>query len=229
MLEADRTSSEKLTAMGELAKGVAHEVRNPLNAIRVIIQRLKREFSPEKDLEEYRELTDIIQNETDRINRTVDDFLNMARPPVLNKSKGDIVGCLQEILRFFKPRAGARRCEIVTDINPVPQFEFDNNLCREGILNLLENSLSVVGDEGLIKISLRYEDRKAIIDIEDNGPGIPEELKSRVFDLYYTTKDTGTGLGLPTVLRIVKEHGGRINLSDSRLGGARFSLELPVG
>lgn len=229
MLEADRTASEKLTAMGELAKGVAHEVRNPLNAIRVIIQRLKREFSPEKDIEEYRELTDIIQNETDRINRTVNDFLDMAKPPVLNKSKGDIVACLQEILRLFKPRADARGCEIVTDMNPVPQFEFDHNLCREGVLNLLENSLSAVGDKGIIRIGVRHEDDKAFIDIEDNGPGIPEELKSRVFDLYYTTKDTGTGLGLPTVLRIVKEHGGRINLSDSRLGGARFSLELPVG
>jgi signal transduction histidine kinase len=228
MLEADRTASEKLTAMGELAKGVAHEIRNPLNAIRVIIQRLTREFTPENDKEEYQELTDIIQNETDRINQTVNDFLDMAKPPVLNKSRGDIVGCLDEIVRLFKPRADARGCEIKSEFSAVPPFEFDGNLCKQGILNLLENSLSAVRDNGLIQIGIRYEEGRALIDIEDNGPGIPEDLKSRVFDLYYTTKDTGTGLGLPTVLRIVKEHGGRINLSNSPLGGACFSLELPV-
>ena len=77
-------------------------------------------------------------------------------------------------------------------------------------------------------MSAGFRDGNAHIVIEDNGPGIPDDLKSRVFDLYYTTKDTGTGLGLPTVLRIVKEHGGRINLSDSPLGGARFTVELPI-
>lgn len=227
-LEADRAASERLTAMGELAKGVAHEIRNPLNAIRVIIQRLQREFEPGNDLKEYKELTGIIQKETDRINQTVNAFLEMSRPPVLNKCQGDLVKCLNEISILFKPRADARGCRIETDLAPVPPLEFDGNLCKQGILNLLENSLSAVGENGLIKMSIHYEDKKAYIDIEDNGPGIPEELKSRVFDLYYTTKDTGTGLGLPTVLRIVKEHGGRIDLSDSPLGGARFTLELPV-
>jgi signal transduction histidine kinase len=227
-LEADRAASERLTAMGELAKGVAHEIRNPLNAIRVIIQRLKREFTPGNDIDEYRELTDIIQKETDRVNQSVNAFLEMSRPPVLNKSRGDLVACLTEIVSLFKPRADARGCEIKTDFSQIPQINFDSNLCRQGVLNLLENSLSAVGDNGLIKISAGCKDGMARVDIEDNGPGIPEELKSRVFDLYYTTKDTGTGLGLPTVLRIVKEHGGRIDLSDSSLGGARFRLELPV-
>lgn len=227
-LEADRAASEKLTAMGELAKGVAHEIRNPLNAIRVIIQRLQREFSPASDQNEYKKLTEIIQKETDRINQTVKDFLDLSRPPHLNKAKGDLSTCLNETMELFKPRAAAKGCDIQIDFQPIPAVCFDKDLCKQAILNLLENSLAAVGNTGMIQISARAGEGKAIVDIEDNGPGIPNDLKSRVFDLYYTTKDTGTGMGLPTVLRIVKEHGGRIELMDSPLGGAHFRLELPI-
>jgi len=227
-LEADRAASEKLTAMGELARGVAHEIRNPLNAIRVIIQRLQREFAPTSDADDYRKLTEIIQKETDRINQTVKDFLDLAKPPLLNKTKGDLIGCLNETIALFKPRAAAKGCRLKIDLAPIPQLCYDGNLCKQGILNLLENSLSAVNSDGIIQIRARSKEGKAMIDIEDNGPGIPNELKSRVFDLYYTTKDTGTGMGLPTVLRIVKEHGGRIELLDSQLGGAHFRLELPI-
>ena len=227
-LEADRAASEKLTAMGELAKGVAHEIRNPLNAIRVIIQRLQREFSPATDQDEYRKLTEIIQKETDRINQSVKDFLDLARPPHLNKTEGDLATCLSETMALFKPRADAKGCEIKIELQPIPAVCFDKDLCKQAILNLLENSLAAVDSEGVIQLSARAKEGKAIVDIEDNGPGIPNNLKSRVFDLYYTTKDTGTGMGLPTVLRIVKEHGGRVELLNSPLGGAHFRLELPI-
>jgi len=227
-LEADRVASEKLTAMGELAGGVAHEIRNPLNTIRVILQRLQREFKPVANEADYNQLTEILKKETDRVNNTVSQFLEIARPPKLNKSKGDLGVCFNEIITFFRPRAESKGCELIIESENIPEFMFDGELCKQAILNLLENAISAVDNNGVIKISLSYFNKIISINLEDNGPGIPGESKSRVFDLYYTTKPTGTGLGLPTVLRIVKEHGGRIELLDSSLGGAHFKLELPI-
>ena len=228
ILEADKSRNEKLTAMGELASGVAHEVRNPLNTIRVIIQRLQREFKPSQEPEEYHELTALLINETDRINDTVKQFLKMAKPPVLHKFPGDINDCLDGIISLIEPRAAARGCKLEKNFGKLPEFEFDPELCKQGILNLLDNALNAIEIDGIIKISTFRKGQNCRIEIEDNGPGIPDENKNRVFDMYFTTRDEGTGMGLPTVLRIVKEHKGMIDLLDSELGGALFRLELPI-
>jgi signal transduction histidine kinase len=99
---------------------------------------------------------------------------------------------------------------------------------QQAILNLLENSLSAVDSSGLIEISTHQRENRCYLEVADNGPGIPNDEKSRVFDIYFTTKPAGTGMGLPTVLRIIKEHGGRVELLDSPIGGALFRLELPI-
>lgn len=227
-LEQDKAISSRLVAMGELASGVAHEIRNPLNAIRVIIQRLQREFVPQDDKVEYKELTDIIRKETDRINNTIEQFLNFARPPVLHKSLSNINDCLKEIVALFEPRAKTKQCLVKVEYGALPQINFDHELCRQAFLNLLDNALAAVGIEPVIEVRTYKRGEMCIIEISDNGAGIPDNAKQRVFDLYFTTKPGGTGLGLPTVLRIVKEHGGRIDLLDAPSGGALFRLELPL-
>jgi signal transduction histidine kinase len=227
-LERDKALSAKLVAMGELASGVAHEIRNPLNAIRVIIQRLQREFKPESDKAEYRELTDIMRKETDRINGTIEQFLSLARPPVLHKSSTDLNECILDTVRLFTPRAQAKNCPVETDLDNLPLLNLDKELIRQAILNLLENSLAAVSINGKIELKTYRDDDRCYLDVADNGQGIPDENKLRVFDLYFTTRPTGTGLGLPTVLRIVKEHGGRIDLSDRPAGGTLFKLEFPI-
>ncbi len=227
-LESDKAQSEKLAAMGELASGVAHEVRNPLNAVRVVVQRLQREFEPAVEKEEYRELTNLLITETDRINQTVKQFLTMAKPQKINKTRGDIVQCLYSVMSLIEPQASAEGCVIETKLEKIPEFNFDPELCKQGILNLLDNALNAVGDRGKMRISARLDSGKCRIEIEDNGPGIPDENKYRVFDMYFTTRDTGTGMGLPIVMRIVKEHGGTIEILDGELGGALFRLELPI-
>jgi signal transduction histidine kinase len=110
----------------------------------------------------------------------------------------------------------------------LPSISFDPELCRQAFLNLLDNALAAVSAEGIIAIKTYKENNLCVVEIYDNGPGIPDNDKQRVFDLYYTTKSSGTGLGLPTVLRIVREHGGRLDLLDSPLGGALFRMELPL-
>jgi signal transduction histidine kinase len=227
-LEADRVLSAKLAAMGELASGVAHEIRNPLNAISVIIQRLRREFTPTCDNAEYRELTDIIQKETDRINDTVKQFLTLARPPVLNKTKANLNDCIRHVTSLFQTRAIEKQCGVNVTIDELPDVNIDIDLCRQAVLNLLENALAAVDSNGRIGVKTYRDGEVCVVEVADNGPGIPESAKERVFDLYYTTKPAGTGMGLPTVLRIVKEHGGRIEVDDNPGGGTIFRMEFPI-
>ncbi len=227
-LERDRATSARLVAMGELASGVAHEIRNPLNAIKVIVQRLQREFEPKSDAAEYRELTDVVRKETDRINGTIEQFLKLARPPVLRKTTSDMNDCIKEVAALFEPRAREKACALGLELGELPPLCFDAELCRQAILNLLENALAAVPAGGRIEIKTYKKGSACHIDVSDDGPGVPDDEKGRVFDLYYTTKPTGTGIGLPTVLRIVKEHGGRMELLDAPSGGALFRVELPI-
>jgi signal transduction histidine kinase len=227
-LEADRALTAKLAAMGELASGVAHEIRNPLNAISVIIQRLKREFEPKKDHAEYRELTDVIQKETDRIDKSVKQFLTLARPPVLNKSISDINDCVRQAAALYEPCASRKNCQLHITTGDIPNLNIDKELCKQAIVNLFDNALSAVDHDGHITVTTYRKGKTLYLDVADNGSGIPDDKKERIFDLYYTTKPTGTGIGLPTVLRIVKEHGGRVEVLDNPGGGALFRLELPL-
>ena len=228
-LEADKALNSKLVAMGELASGVAHEIRNPLNAIGVIIQRLRREFEPKADAEEYKELTGVIKSETERIDNSIKQFLTLARPPVLHKSHRNLNETLKNVHALCQPRAAAQGCTLILETGELPDLNLDPDLMHQAILNLVENGLAAIKGEGRIIMKSHYKDKKCIVEIDDSGYGIPDEQKERVFDLYFTTKPSGTGLGLPTVLRIIKEHGGRIDLLDSPLGGAKFRLEIPIG
>ncbi|NLI15396.1 MAG: hypothetical protein GX409_03825 [candidate division Zixibacteria bacterium] len=227
-LERDKAINSRQIAMGELASGVSHEIRNSLNAIRVIIQRLQREFTPQNDKAEYAQLTDMIRKETDRINGTIEQFLSFAKPPVLHKETANLNDCLKDIVALVEPRVKSKHCSLKTEYGSLPLMKFDHELCRQAFLNLLDNALAAVGDDGIISVKTFQENDAIVVEIADNGPGVPDHDKQRVFDLYYTTKSGGTGLGLPTVLRIVREHGGRIDLLDSPLGGALFRMEFPL-
>ncbi len=227
-LEADKAIKARLASMGELAGGVAHEIRNPLNAIRVIVQRLQREFTPQADNEEYLELTNVVKRETDRINESIGQFLKMARPPALNKTRGNINDCLREVLNLFMPRASQKNIKIINDLDTLPDSNIDSTLCGQAILNILENALDAVEDNGVITVKAYSEKDYIYIEIADNGPGIADDLKSRIFDMYFTTKDTGTGMGLPSVLMTVKEHGGTVEVLDNPTGGTIFRMEFPV-
>ena len=227
-LEADKAIKARLASMGELAGGVAHEIRNPLNAIRVIIQRLQREFVPASDKDEYLELTNIVKRETDRINESIEQFLKMARPPALQKTAGNLNDCLEHVLELFAARALQKNIIINKDLKTLPMMNFDSQLCRQAILNILENALDAIPAGGDIAIKTYVKSKKIYIEISDNGPGISDELKSRIFDMYFTTKDSGTGMGLPSVLMTVKEHGGTVDVLDNPGGGAIFRLEFPI-
>ncbi len=226
-LEASRSASERLEAMGKLAGGVAHEIRNPLNTIGMVAQRLESEFEPPSDREEYHALVRAMREEGGRIERIVEDFLAFARPPKAELREGDLTRTLADVVAMFSPSAASRNVRFDHEVDGIPPFAFDAEHIRAAVLNLLKNALDFVErDTGWIRLNARAEDDTAVIEIADNGPGIPTDQRTRIFHLYYTTKSEGTGVGLAMVQRTAEEHGGRVEVDETPGGGATFRLVL---
>ncbi|MBD3166998.1 hypothetical protein GF324_10390 [bacterium] len=226
-LEADRTLRERLAAMGALAGGVAHEIRNPLNTVDMAAQRLGVEYEPQEDGEGYRRLLQSLREETRRIERIVEDFLTYARPPKANRSENDLKEALAQVEQTFRPAAESAGVELEFVYGNTPRFGFDADQVRQAALNLLRNALDAVPQPGgWIGLRTGLEEEGVWLRVEDNGPGVPTDEEAKIFDLYYTTRPEGTGVGLPMVHRIAVEHGGRIAVGRSERGGASFTLVL---
>lgn len=226
-LEASRAATARLEAMGRLAGGVAHEIRNPLNTIEMVAQRLEAEFEPKEDAEEYSRLLHATREESRRIARIVQDFLEFARPPKSDKQMGDITTLLEEVAVAFDPTTHEKGANFIRDLPPTAPFAFDGSQIKAAVQNLLRNALEAVpGEGGVIHLNLREADGMAVIEVGDNGPGVPVEERIRIFHLYYTTKASGTGVGLALVHRIADEHGGGIEVIDNEPQGALFRMTL---
>ncbi|MFH1571665.1 MAG: ATP-binding protein, partial [Gemmatimonadota bacterium] len=233
-LEADLRRRQRLSAMGELASGVAHEVRNPLNAIAVIAQRLQREFRPVDGEAEYGQLTGTVRGEVDRVNRIVRQFLELARPPALDRRDTDLTRLLADTLRVAQSEARARRVQVEGDFEGLGAAPVDPEQLQQALLNLLVNAIDAAAPveaqapAGRVRLAGRRGAGEVELSVADSGPGIPASERERIFDLYYTTKAAGTGLGLSLVQRIVAEHGGRIDLDTAVGRGSTFTLRLPL-
>ncbi len=228
-LEADLRRRDRLASMGALASGVAHEVRNPLNAISVIVQRLRREFTPRADEGEYRQLTQIVGGEVERVNRIIQQFLELARPRALAKTRVALASILERAAETVEPQMLAAGLRLERDFAGVGEAQVDADQLHQALLNLLVNAVEAT-DEGHIRLATRSLPEGWVeIGVADTGPGIPAENVERIFDLYFTTKAAGAGLGLSLVHRIVAEHGGRVEVQSDRGAGARFVILLPRG
>lgn len=228
-MEADLRRRDRLASMGALASGVAHEVRNPLNAIGVIVQRLRREFTSLKDQGEYAQLTGVVAEEVKRVNRIIQQFLELARPPALAKKREDLAALLERAAQTIEPRVLAAGLELERDFAASGAVEVDADQLQQALLNLLGNALEAL-EVGTIRLIARsVADDQVEIVVDDTGPGIPPEELEQIFDLYFTTKAEGTGLGLSLVHRIVTEHGGRIEVQSALGEGTRFIIQLPRG
>ncbi len=228
-LEESVRRKEKLTAMGQLASGVAHEIRNPLNAIGMISQRLGKEFQPKSDVLEYRELTRTIVTEVRRINDIIQQFLKFARPPALDKKRTDLNTLIQSVVNLTSAQAQERGINFVLNFAPLPEMMIDPNQMKQALLNVIQNSIEAIPATGEIRIETRLaNEREAIIEIMDNGVGMSQETLSKIFNLYFTTKPSGTGLGLSLVHQIISQHDGRIEVASELGKGTRFLIYLPI-
>jgi len=225
-LEKEMQRKDKLTAMGELASGVAHEIRNPLNAISMIAQRFEKEFSPKKGVREYKELANVLKRESTRINRIIQQFLKFARPKPIQYSTISAAEFVRQISALFRSQASEKKITFsVTAAEK--ELSIDVEQMTQAILNLLQNALDATPAHGAITLLLRTEDHKTVIDVIDSGSGISEDLRERIFNLYFTTKSTGTGLGLSITQQIVAQHNGTIAFCSGENGGTVFTIIIP--
>ncbi len=216
---------ERLSEMGNLAAGVAHEIRNPLNTISIAAQRLATEFSPGDNQEEFVGFTDQIRSETKRLNAIITRFLALARESKEAEVPVSLTTILSESVDFFRLEAEKLGLELVAEIEPGLEVRGQADPLRQVLTNLYSNAREAVpSGTGKIRIAARRDDARIVVTIEDNGPGIPREQREKVFTPYFTTKEAGTGLGLPTVHRIITDMGGEIRVEESDLGGAKFVI-----
>jgi signal transduction histidine kinase len=234
-LESAMVQEQRLAAMGNLAAGVAHEVRNPLNAISIGLQRLRLEFAPAADQrEEYQRFTRLMQSEVARLNTIVDRFLALARPLRLTLSREPVTVLLKELMALLGSQASGQGVELreAFALEPAP-VRMDRQQLTQAFMNVLLNALQAMPSGGVLTVAVQGArgasgERLAEVRIADTGPGIPPEQVDRIFDPYFTTKEGGTGLGLALTRKIVQEHGGRIHVEAGPAGGAVFVIGLPL-
>ena len=226
-LEEESKRREKLSAMGELASGVAHEIRNPINAIGMIAQRLDKEFKIEKDSEEYHSITSLLRSEVTRVNKIITQFLSYAKPLSLQIKKIDSKDYFDDIFRLFTDQAKLMDIELIRLSKLSFDMFVDPELIKQSLMNLVQNAIDAVEKKGKVEINYFRKGNDLIIEISDNGKGIPGNVKNQIFDLYYTTKPEGTGLGLSIVQKIISEHNGTIEVFSEVNKYSKFKITIP--
>jgi signal transduction histidine kinase len=222
------TYSQKLAALGRLTSGVAHEVKNPLNAMRIHLELLKARLGGTNPA--ARENLDVIAHEIQRLDRVVQGFLKFVRPEELNLAPVDVGALLSEVARLMTPEAERAGTRIAVDVAPeLPPVAGDAGLLQQACTNLVTNAIQSMPDGGAVTLdAYRGTDGAIAVRVRDEGVGIPSDDLERIFRLYYTTKPQGSGIGLSMVYRIVQMHDGRIDV-DSEVGrGTVMTMTLPV-
>jgi len=223
-LEEESKRREKLSAMGELASGVAHEIRNPINAIGMIAQRLDKEFKVENESEEYHSITSLLRSEVTRINKIITQFLSYAKPLDIQLKKINSKDFFDDIYRLFSDQAKLKNVELIKLSGASFEMRIDPELIKQSLMNLVQNAIDAVEKNGKVEISYFKKGNDLVIEVMDNGKGIPENMRSKIFDLYYTTKPEGTGLGLSIVQKIIAEHKGTIEIFSEVNNYTKFKI-----
>jgi signal transduction histidine kinase len=234
LAEAALRRRDRLSAMGELASTVAHEVRNPLNAIAMSAQRLRGEYpavaptASDADRAELTQLLSVVEGETGRINTIVQQFLEFARPPGLVPRPTDLAVEVQSLVEAVRPLAASRGVGLQADTTGAGTAIVDASQLRQAVDNLVRNAIEATPGEGRVTVIARSGHKGHSIEVADTGTGIAVEDLPRIFDLYFTTKSQGTGVGLAVTQQIVSAHGGTIEVDSKPGGGTRMTIRLPL-
>jgi two-component system sensor histidine kinase HydH len=222
-IEDQLRRADRLTALGELSAGMAHEIRNPLGSIRGTAEILRDAFPPDH---KYAEFTVILVKEVDRLNQVLEDFLRFVRPEPSEKVRFLPAETLREVLQLGEVQARKANVNIVTEIQDLPETEGEAGQFKQVFLNLILNAVQAMTDGGQLHVIAEACDNWVTCRFIDNGPGIPKENLERIFNPFFTTKQEGTGLGLAITSRIVENAGGRIKVESEEGQGTTFTLKL---
>jgi len=222
--------AEGLASLTTMAAGVAHEIKNPLASMSIHLQLMRRQMQGEcASPDELKESLEILEEETERLNNIVSDYLFAVRPQDSRPLPGDLNALITELVQFLRYEMAEANVRVLPLLDEsVPSIPLDEGSMKRALLNLIKNAISAMPDGGELRLQTKREGDNVTIIISDTGVGIPEELQGKIFEPYFTTRDTGSGLGLTVVYKVVKEHGGDLHM-DSRPGrGTTFRISIPV-
>jgi two-component system, sporulation sensor kinase E len=229
---AEKTiESERLNALTLLAAGVAHELGNPLNSLNIHLQLMKRQALKikGKGREELRHSIDICRAEINRLDSIVSQFLRAIRPSRPQLRPENINTIVEEAVRFFSAEIEARDIVVETELHSdLPLLQLDRDQMKQAFYNVIKNSFEAMRWRGILRIRTDRDEWHVRVSFIDNGGGMSTEALSHVFEPYYTTKATGTGLGLLIVRRIVREHGGELAIESTEDKGLTLIIRLPL-
>ena len=218
--------AEHMATLGEMATGLAHEIRNPLAGIAGVIEIIGRDLPTTSPA---RAVVKDVRQEIARINRIVTDLLQTARPHPPKVRKSDLNTTVEHAVMLGRQQALAKAVEVTLHKNPsLPEVEHDSDQIHQVLLNLLLNALQAIDQKGKIAVTVERQDNTAVIEVADNGRGIAPDLLPNIFRPFFTTKGDGTGLGLSLARRIVEDHQGRIDVTSTVGKGTTFAVILPL-
>jgi two-component system, NtrC family, sensor kinase len=234
-------SNERLAAIGKMAAHVTHEIRNPLSAMGLNVELLAEELAslnaspPSPHVPDGSRRTEAasllaaIQREVQRLEQLSDEYLRVARLPQPRMEADDVAAVTREVIEFARPEIERSGCTLALHVaDPLPPALFDEAQLRQALLNLLRNAREAMPGGGPIDVSVAAEGMGVVVDVDDRGGGIPEGIRARVFDPFFSTKGEGTGLGLAITQHIVQSHGGSVTCEPRDAGGTRFRIALPI-
>jgi two-component system, NtrC family, sensor histidine kinase HydH len=217
--------AERLSAVGQLAAGLAHEIRNPLASLAGAAGLLQR---PQTSEQRRGECAAIILKECDRLNRLLSQFLDFARPRAPRYQMVDLRGELEAVVELAAHAIGSKAVRIRLDLpSQAPEMECDPEQIRQAVLNLLLNAIHASPNGGEVVVAVQLEGGRLSLEVRDEGPGVDPAVMDRIFDPFFTTKEDGTGLGLSMVHQIVQQHGGVVTAKTVAAQGTRFQMLLP--
>ena len=217
--------ADRLSALGELSAGLAHEIRNPLGALEGAVQILQR---PELPAETRHEFAEMAGKEVGRLKDLLTSFLDFARPQPPEKTLIEPALLLESVVRLAAETAKMANVHILVDAQETAPIAVDAEQIKQVLLNLVLNAVQAMPEGGQVVLRARQEDGSVLLEIADQGSGIPSEDLERIFDPFFTTRADGTGLGLSIAYQIVHGHGGQISVRNNRDRGATFTVILPL-
>ena len=227
----ERLESERIDSIVRLAAGVAHELGNPLNSLTIHLQLIERKLknlAKQPDATKLTESLQVCQGEVERLDGIITHFLKAIRPQKLELNELDLLELVEDVLRVQEAELSNRKLEVKVEVNDdLPIILGDRDQIKQAFFNLIKNAMEAMQPSGSLRILARCDDDYVYLQFVDNGSGISEEDLSKVFQAYYTTKEEGHGLGMMIVERIMREHGGHINIESRKEAGTAITLQFP--
>ncbi len=233
LAQSQALSNERLAAIGKMAAHVTHEIRNPLSSIGLNIELLEEELAAGSSSDAIRgeagSLLKAISREVGRLELLSEEYLRLARLPSPRMEAEDVAASVREVIDFARPEIERAKCTVVLDAEAeLPPALFDESQIRQALLNLLRNAREAMPTGGEIVVRVQADGMSVVVSVDDRGGGIPDDIRARVFDPFFSTKGEGTGLGLAITRQIVAAHGGTVACDAREGGGTSFRIALPI-